>query len=62
MTEERLAKEVELTRDFFSEPKGIFAEEIDEGIEELEKMLHGELNFGITNNRRFLLTASRGIC
>jgi hypothetical protein len=50
VTEERLAKEVELTRDFFSEPERIFTEEIDEGIEDLEKMLHGELDFGITED------------
>ncbi len=41
-TEEELVKEVELTREFFTEVRGRYTEETDKVIEEMEGMLYGE--------------------
>lgn len=41
-TEEELVREVELTREFFSEAKGKYTEETDRVIEQMEGMFYGE--------------------
>ncbi|MEW6141455.1 MAG: hypothetical protein AB1733_24800, partial [Thermodesulfobacteriota bacterium] len=42
VTEEELVKEVELTREFFTEAKGRYTEQTDKTIEQMEGMLYGE--------------------